>query len=73
MLVWSIRGDLIGNEPDDISNLNISIDVSSRDVETNETNNDLINGPITIEYSAVSDLDITSVYVRYIRIYVFAC
>lgn len=74
VLVWRIRGDILGNEPDDFSNVSISLDVSSRHEETNRTNNNLINGPIKIEYSAISDLDITRVYViaTYI-VYVYVC
>ena len=51
-----------GNEPTGISNLNISL-VSGRDSETNSSNNELINGPIRIEYSAASDLELRTLYV----------
>ncbi len=47
-LVWRVvSGRIVGNEPDDISNANISL-VSTRDTESNITNNELINGPTPV-------------------------
>lgn len=59
-LVWRIPGEIIGNEMDDTSMVGISL-TSVGDQEIDTTNNDLINGPITIEYAAISDLSVVTV------------
>ena len=48
---------IVGNETDDIGNVSISV-TSTRHTETDTTNNDLINGPVVIVYSARADLSI---------------
>lgn len=63
MLVWRLPGNIVGSEPDQFSSVNISLNLSGRDRETDVTNNNLIGGPVRIEYSAISDLNITRVYV----------
>ena len=58
--MWRIRGEISGSEMDDISMVNIGL-TSGRDVEADTSNNDLIGGPIIVDYAAVSDLSVTRV------------
>ena len=53
--------DVVGNEMDDLINVNISLRESEGDSETNVTNNNLIGGPIRIEYAAIADLNVSRV------------
>jgi hypothetical protein len=58
--VWRLPTSVTGNEMDVFSTVNISLS-SSRDEETNLTNNNLMNGPIRIEFAAIADLTVSRV------------
>lgn len=57
-LIWRVNEFFRGNEPNDSVDVLIRL-TSSRDIEVNTMNNNLTNGPIIIQYAAISDLDIS--------------
>lgn len=57
-----LPSNIVGNEENVTINVKIQL-ISTRDIESDTSNNDLIGGPITIQFDAIADLSITSLYV----------